>query len=128
MSSQQEQREQMDKERLRLTRDAGNTRIGPAPSALTGRGRYSRARDLPNLIAVFPREIDDYTIAGTEAIIARIRKVLRAVYAQALHRDPHYSPKRHVRLWLALRGETARLAHLRNSQMLATVFDKRAAQ
>lgn len=73
---------------------------------------YDRERDLPRHLAIWPRELRDYSIPGTETIIARIQKVLRACYAAALRDHWSYSVNRHIALLAALKCERARLAQL----------------
>jgi hypothetical protein len=43
-----------------------------------GARRYLRERDLPKLIALWPREIDDRSSNGALHILAKLRRALRA--------------------------------------------------
>ena len=90
--------------------------------------KYQRQRDLidKKLIALWPKEGDDYSVAGTEHIIKRLQKVVSAYYGLTLLPPyPHwsYEPSRHVALLSALGGERAMLAHLRNAQKLARILE-----
>lgn len=82
---------------------------------------YDRERDLPRLMAVWPRELKDYSIPGTETIIAHTQKVLRACYASALRPETKwaYDMNRHIALLTALKCEQARLEHLKEERAKA---------
>jgi hypothetical protein len=80
---------------------------------------YVRERDLPRHIAVWPRELRDYSIPGHETIIAHIQKVLRATYAAALRGHWSYDVNRHVALLSALRAEQAGLRRLKAERAAA---------
>ena len=86
-----------------------------------------RREHLNRLIAVWPAELNDYTIAGTEHIIERIRKVMLALYRASVIGHWSYDANRHLALIAAFRAETARLAHLKNMQRLASLFSEDAA-
>ena len=43
-----------------------------------GAGCYVRARDLPRLIALWPRELGDQTSEGSLLILSKLRRALRA--------------------------------------------------
>lgn len=83
---------------------------------------YVRERDLPKLIAVWPKELRNHTVGGTEHVISRIQKVIRACYAAGLRSHWSYDTQRHIGLLTALKAEQARLAHLieeRNARLEA---------
>lgn len=75
---------------------------------------YNRQRDLidKKLLALWPKEANDYSIPGTEHLIKRVQKVVRATYRMALIHPHHYSVSRHIALLTALKAEQARLKHL----------------
>ena len=78
---------------------------------------YQRESDLPYLIAVWPRELKDYSVGGTEYIIERIHKVVRAHYRAALQGHWSYGDgNRLIALRAALGAEKARLEHLKSAQ------------
>lgn len=87
-----------------------------APLVEQGADNYNRQRDLPKLIAVWPRELEDMSLGGTEAIIAHIKKVLNAVRVSAIADHWSYDLGRHVGLMCALRAEERRLTALRAHQ------------
>jgi hypothetical protein len=73
---------------------------------------YVRGRDLHKIIAVWPKELNDVSIAGTRHIVKRLHEVLSAHYALALRKHYSYDVNRHVALAVALNAEKAILAHL----------------
>jgi hypothetical protein len=81
--------------------------------------RYVRGRDLPKLIAVWPKETFDYSIPGTRHVIKRVQRVLRATYRLALSGHYSYSVNRHIGLLSALKAEQTRLAHLIEERRVA---------
>jgi len=80
--------------------------------------RYDRSH-LTRHMAIWPRELNDYSIPGTEQIIARVQKVLCACYAMALRDAWAYDTNRHIALLTALRCEQARLAELKQERRKA---------
>lgn len=49
-----------------------------------GAAAYSRARDLPKLIALWPHELDDHSPGGSLNVLAKLRRALRAERRRAL--------------------------------------------
>ena len=93
--------------------------------------RYVRTRDLPGLMrlsgaALWPREIEDYSIEGTKRLIARIGQAIAAVEVAGITDHYSYSTTRHMALLTAWRAEKARLAHELNLEGLANIL--RAAE
>ena len=80
---------------------------------------YVRGRDLPKLVALWPKEINDYSIPGTEHIVRRIRQVLGAYYALGLRKHWSHNVSRHVALAVALKAEKATLARLIEERRVA---------
>ena len=74
---------------------------------------YIRERDLPKLLALWPKEINNYTFGGTEHIIKRLQEVLRATYRAALSGHWVYDVNRHIGLLTALKAEQAGLRKAR---------------
>ena len=52
--------------------------------AEAGAAAYLRARDLPRLIALWPRELDDHSPEGCRRVLAKLRSALRAERRRAL--------------------------------------------
>ena len=80
--------------------------FGPREAA--GARAYSRARDLPKLIALWPYELDDHSQEGTFRILAKLRRALRAERRRALSGHWSYDLNRHLGLLSAYKGELAR--------------------
>lgn len=79
---------------------------------------YVRERHLPRLIALWPGEAEDFSVAGTERIIARLRRLRAACAKMPFH---HYDPNQHIAVCAALRAEERMLLDLRNTTMLANL-------
>jgi DNA-binding IclR family transcriptional regulator len=77
--------------------------------AAAGGRVYSRARDLAQLIALWPHELDDHSQAGTLRILAKLRRALRAERRRGLAGHWSYDLNRHLGLLSAYKGELARL-------------------
>lgn len=69
--------------------------------------RYERAWDLPRLLAMWPGEISDETLAGRARVVGRLRQALRAERQRAVAGHWTYDVTRHAQLVTALRAETA---------------------
>jgi hypothetical protein len=54
------------------------------PMAEAGAAAYTRARDLPKLIALWPHELEDRSPDGCRRILAKLRRALRAERRRAL--------------------------------------------
>lgn len=78
----------------------------------SGANSYQRARDLPRLLPLWPREIADYSLAGTRRIVAGLRKAMRAERRRGLAGQWSYDLSRHMALATALKAERARLTAL----------------
>jgi hypothetical protein len=72
-----------------------------------GARRYVRERDLPKLIALWPREIDDRSSNGALHILAKLRRALRAERTRGLAGHWSYDLNRHLGLVGAFKGELA---------------------
>jgi hypothetical protein len=68
---------------------------------------YRRARDLPCLLPLWPRELADFTAGGTLRILARLRRALRAERRRARAGHWSYELNRHIALLAAYKGEIA---------------------
>lgn len=87
---------------------AAQSRIfGPAVAA--GTGAYMRSRDLPKVLALWPKEIEDRTEAGRRHLLAKLRHALRAERRRARAGHWSYDLNRHLGLLSAYRGELADL-------------------
>jgi hypothetical protein len=75
-----------------------------------GAAAYSRARDLPKLIALWPHELDDQSQGGSLNVLAKLRRALRAERRRALAGHWSYDLNRHLGLLSAYKGELARLS------------------
>jgi hypothetical protein len=99
----------------RETRTGGGSNFGPgAASAIDrmvegGARCYSRARDLPCLLPLWPRELADFTAGGTLRILAKLRRALRAERRRARAGHWSYELNRHIALLAAYKGEIALL-------------------
>ena len=80
------------------------------PKVAAGALAYARARDLPKLIALWPRELDDYSEGGSRNVLAKLRRAFRAERRRALAGHWSYDLNRHLGLLSAYRGELARLS------------------
>jgi hypothetical protein len=81
----------------------------PAPAAVDA--GYVRARDLPKLVALWPREIATTSLADHARLLAKLRRALRAERQRGLGGHWTYDLARHAQLLRAYRAETA--AYLR---------------
>jgi hypothetical protein len=82
------------------------------PLAETGAAAYVRARDLPKLLALWPRELEDRSADGCRHILAKLRRALRAERRRALSGHWSYDLNRHLGLLSAYKGELAGLIRL----------------
>lgn len=74
---------------------------------------YRRERHLPALIACWPEEIRDASLAGAENIIRKLQRALRAERRRGRAGHWVYDLNRHVSLVAALKAETINLANLK---------------
>ena len=82
------------------------------PMAEAGAAAYLRARDLPKLIPLWPRELEDYSPEGCRHVLAKLRSALRAERRRALSGHWSYDLNRHLGLISAYKGELAALGRL----------------
>ena len=80
--------------------------------ALEGARNYNRQRHLPALLALWPSELDDFSLTGTREIISRLEKALQAERRRSRARHWCYDLNRHLALVSALTGEQRHLATL----------------
>lgn len=66
---------------------------------------YRRTRDLPKLIALWPRELGDGSPAGREKILAKLREALRAERMRGRAGHWAYDLARHAQLLAAYKAE-----------------------
>ncbi len=76
--------------------------------AAAGAVAYSRARDLPKLIALWPHELDDAS-EGCRLVLGKLRRALRAERRRASSRHRSYDLNRHLALVTAYKAEASRL-------------------
>ena len=88
----------------------GSRLFGPLAEA--GAAAYTRAQDLPKLLALWPHELDDVSPDGCRRILARLRRALRAERRRALSGHWSYDLNRHLGLLSAYMGELAGLSRL----------------
>ena len=86
-------------------RQASTARRIFGPMAEAGAAAYVRSRDLPKLIPLWPRELDDHSPAGCRHVLAKLRSALRAERRS-------YDLNRHLGLISAYKGELAGLSRL----------------
>lgn len=99
----------------RETRISGGSKLEPGAASaidrMVGGGArcYSRARDLPCLLPLWPRELADFTPGGTLRILSKLRRALRAERRRARAGHWSYELNRHIALLAAYKGEAALL-------------------
>lgn len=81
-----------------------------------GAKAYDRDRDLPGLIRIDPPPRDADSVAGQEAIVARLQRALRAERNRARSGHWTYDLNRHIALHQAHLAESQRLAALRTNR------------
>ncbi len=81
-----------------------------------GAEAYDRARDLPKLARLDPRDLSAETIEGAEAILARLERALRAERNRARSGHWTYDLNRHIALRQAYLAETERLQALKEGR------------
>jgi hypothetical protein len=82
------------------------------PMVEAGAAAYLRARDLPKLIALWPRELGDHSLEGCRRILVKLRRALRAERRRAQSGHWSYDLNRHLGLLSAYKGELAGLSRL----------------
>lgn len=68
---------------------------------------YCRLKDLPSLIPLWPKQIEDFSEAGTQVIIVKLQNALLAERRRARTGHWAYNLNRHRALLTALEGEQA---------------------
>ncbi len=74
---------------------------------------YVRARDLPRLLGLWPRDVAALRGCDLEGLVARLDRAIRAERRRALNRDWTYDLSRH---WALIRARDAELGALRRYQ------------
>ena len=92
------------RERCRIT---ARSMFGTMEAA--GAAAYSRPRDLPKLIALWPHELEDDSQDGIFRVLAKLRHALRAERRRGLAGHWSYDLNRHLGLLGAYKGELAAL-------------------
>ena len=77
--------------------------------AVAGASAYSRTRDLPKLIALWPHELDDESADGCRLVLGKLRRELRAERRRATSGHWSYDLNRHLALVSAYKAELVRL-------------------
>lgn len=80
------------------------------PLADAGAGAYSRERDLPKLIALWPHELEDLSRQGRLRVLVKLRTALRTERRRARSGHWSYDLNRHLGLLSAYQAELAGLA------------------
>lgn len=75
--------------------------------------RYDRSFDLPRLVAVWPQELADDSVAGRARMLARLEQALRAERQRGAAGHWTYDVSRHAQLILARWAEARELAEAR---------------
>jgi hypothetical protein len=78
-----------------------------------GAENYERTRDLPKLARFDPADLSTETIDGSEVILARLRRALRAERNRARSGHWTYDLNRHIALRQAYLAESERLENLK---------------
>jgi hypothetical protein len=81
-----------------------------------GAEAYDRARDLPKLARLDPRDLRAETIESGETILARLERALRAERNRARSGHWTYDLNRHIALRQAYLAETERLQALKEGR------------
>jgi hypothetical protein len=68
---------------------------------------YSRTRDLPRILPMWPADLLDCTINGRKRLVARLHSALRQERRRGLAGDWCYDLARHRQLLIAYRAERA---------------------
>lgn len=97
------------------------TDLTPAPPVVHDTGRrprpravsYDRSRDLPRLVALWPRELADTTLEGHERLVKVLWRALRIERRLGLAGHFSYDLGRHRALLAATRHEEQALARRR---------------
>ena len=97
-----------ERDRVRRRVDGAIARTLRAGAAI-----YERARDLPRLARLDPRDLMADTVEGAEAILARLKRALRAERNRARSGHWTYDLNRHIALRQAYVAETERLRVLK---------------
>lgn len=71
---------------------------------------YVRARDLPRLLGLWPRDVAALRGPDLESLVARLERAIRAERRRALNREWTYDLSRH---WALMRARDAEMAALR---------------
>jgi len=80
-----------------------------ASMADAGARVYERSRDLPRLVALWPRELKDESAEGIGRVLEKLRRALRAERRRAMSGHWSYDLNRHLALLSAYKAEAARL-------------------
>jgi hypothetical protein len=99
--------EKSRRRRIKATRpdNACTTKRIFGPLAEAGAAAYSRARDLPKLIALWPHELDDHTLQGCLLVLAKLRSALRTERQRARSGHWSYDLNRHLGLLGELKAQ-----------------------
>jgi hypothetical protein len=74
---------------------------------------YNRAQDLPRLLPMWPKEVQDSSLDGRERVIATLKRALKAERQRGLAGHWTYDLARHAQLLSAYRTECAECTMLR---------------
>lgn len=76
---------------------------------------YNRAKDLPRLLPMWPKEVQDSSLDGRERVIATLKRALKAERQRGLAGHWTYDLARHAQLLSAYRAECAECTMLREA-------------
>jgi hypothetical protein len=107
-------------------RSAARRAFGPMVEA--GAAAYVRRRDLPRLIALWPRELADESLAGRRELLQKLRRALRAERRRGLAAHWSYDLNRHLALLSAYKGELYALAEIERKTQPACARAKEDAR
>lgn len=84
---------------------------------------YVRARVLPELLDVLDAEIENESVLGTELIILRLERAVKASAEAGAADHESYRSNRHFRLLGALKAERTKLANLLNAKTFSRLIE-----
>lgn len=88
---------------------------------------YLRARDLPRLLGLWPRDVAALRGGDLEGLVARLDRAIRAERRRALQRDWTYDLTRHWALIRARDAEMEALQRYRRQQALSKLRPRGAS-
>ena len=96
-----------DNLRRRLLSRRSHPRRRPKPVRSVAQRPYDRRRELPRVLPLWPHELDDESPQARQAILAKLRRALRAERRRGVAGHWTYDLSRHVELLRVYRQELA---------------------